>query len=77
MLGIVLALVPALPLSLTALRNAYPHLSPDGRMPAFNSNRSGMPIVGAEGKRLFFYDNVGTGCFEIADIARIEFSPGD
>lgn len=45
MFGILLALVIAQPLSLTAVRDAYPHLSPDGRALIFHSNRSGRQAI--------------------------------
>lgn len=45
MIGILLALVAAQPLSLTAVRDAYPHLSPDGRALLFHSNRGGRQAI--------------------------------
>jgi len=41
MLSILLAIATGQPVSLTAVRDAYPHLSPDGRTVVFHSNRSG------------------------------------
>ena len=45
MIGILLAFAAAPPMSLTAVRDAYPHLSPDGRTLAFHSNRSGRQAI--------------------------------
>jgi TolB protein len=45
MIGILLAFAAAQPMSLTAVRDAYPHLSPDGRRLAFHSNRSGRQAI--------------------------------
>lgn len=45
MLSILLALVAAEPVSLTAVRDAYPHLSPDGRSLLFHSNRGGRQAI--------------------------------
>jgi TolB protein len=45
MIGILLAFAVAQPMSLTAVRDAYPHLSPDGRMLVFHSNRDGRQAI--------------------------------
>jgi len=45
MFSLLIALAAAQPVSLTAVRDAYPHLSPDGRTLAFHSNRSGRQAI--------------------------------
>jgi TolB protein len=45
MFSILLAVAAAQAVSLTAVRDAYPHLSPDGRTLAFHSNRSGRQAI--------------------------------
>ena len=45
MFSLLLALAAAQPISITAVRDAYPHLSPDGRTLAFHSNRSGRQAI--------------------------------
>ena len=49
MLSTLLALAAGPGLSLAAVRDAYPHLSPDGRTLAFHSNRSGRQAIWAAG----------------------------
>ena len=44
MFSLLIALAAAPP-SVTAVRDAYPHLSPDGRTLAFHSNRSGRQAI--------------------------------
>lgn len=45
MVSVLLALLAAQPLSLTAVRDAYPHLSPDNHTLIFHSNRSGRQAI--------------------------------
>ena len=45
MVSLLLAFLAAQPLSLTAVRDAYPHLSPDHRTLVFHSNRSGRQAI--------------------------------
>lgn len=59
MISILFALALGPAVSLTAVRDAYPHLSPDGRTLIFHSNRSGRQAIwlaeagGAEPRLLF------------------------
>lgn len=59
MLSILVAIAAGQAVSLTAVRDAYPHLSPDGRVLVFHSNRSGRQAIweaeaGGENPRLLF-----------------------
>lgn len=53
------AMATAEPVSLTAVQDSYPHLSPDGRTLAFHSNRSGRQAIwlaeaGGENPRMLY-----------------------
>ena len=66
MVGILLALVVAESISLTSVRDAYPHLSPDSRTLLFHSNRSGQQAIwvaeanGDNPRKLFDGGSLGT-----------------
>ncbi len=49
MVGILLALAASQPMSLTAVRDSYPHLSPDRQSLVFHSNRSGRQAIWVAG----------------------------
>jgi TolB protein len=66
MLSILLAMAGELAVSLTAVRDAYPHLSPDGRTLVFHSDRGGSQAIwtaeasGANPRLLFDGGSLGT-----------------
>ena len=61
-----LAALAAQPVSITAVRDAYPHMAPDNRTLAFHSNRSGRQAIwladadGGNPRKLFDGGALGT-----------------